>query len=103
MLFRLERFELKTFEPIVETSCEDAKARTIEPDAHSFIVKIWLEETAEEAGTARWRGHITHVPSGQRRYLKDLRDVCLFIIPYLEEMKVHLGFSWKVRQWLDRL
>ena len=33
----------------------------------SFIVRIWVEETAEESGRSSWRGHITHVPSGERR------------------------------------
>jgi hypothetical protein len=55
---------------------------------HSFIVKIWLEETAEEAGRATWRGHITHVPSGERRYLKKLDEITAFIRPYLQEMGV---------------
>ena len=67
---------------------------------HSFIVKIWLEETFEEAGKARWRGHITHVPSGARGYLKDLRDIGIFILPYLDEMKVRSGFRWRVWKWL---
>ncbi len=59
-----------------------------ELDTHSFIVKLWLEETAEENGRATWRGHITHVPSGTRRYLKDLEDIVSFIKPYLEAMGV---------------
>jgi hypothetical protein len=65
----------------------------IEFNTHSFIVKIWLEETAEEAGQARWRGHITHVPSGERRYVQDLDDIAAFIAPYLEKMGVKLGME----------
>ena len=57
-----------------------------EAHTHPFIVKIWLEESAEEAGQATWRGYITHVPSGQRRYLQSLDDIILFIKPYLEAM-----------------
>jgi hypothetical protein len=60
----------------------------IEFNTHSFIVKIWLEETTEEAGQATWRGHITHVPSGERRYVQDLGDIAAFIAPYLERMGV---------------
>jgi hypothetical protein len=59
-----------------------------QPDIQSFIVKIWLEETAEEAGIAVWRGHVTHVPSGKRRYIKELADVRAFIAPYLQRMGV---------------
>lgn len=52
----------------------------------SFIIKIWLEEMVKESGRALWRGHVTHVPSGERRYLKDLEAILAFIGPYLEEM-----------------
>ncbi len=62
-----------------------------ESDTHSFIIKIWLEETAEEAGWAIWRGHITHVPDGKRRYLKEIDEITAFIAPYLQEMGVKLG------------
>jgi hypothetical protein len=53
---------------------------------HSFIVKIWLEEPVWEASGASWRGHVTHVPGGERCYLEDLSDIINFIIPYLEQM-----------------
>lgn len=69
---------------------------------HSFIVKIWLEETFEETGNARWTGRITHVPGGEQRYLKDLSDVGIFILPYLESMKIHVGLRWRVWKWLFR-
>ena len=62
----------------------------LEDHTHSFIVKVWLEETSAEGGRATWRGHITHVPSGERRYLKDLDDITSFIAPYLEKMGVEL-------------
>lgn len=94
--------DLRELGSIVEPSREDAENTTIEDNTHSFIVKIWLEETAEEVGLARWRGYITHVPSGKRGYFKDLREVSLFLAPYLERMDVRLGFLWKVRQWLQR-
>ncbi len=77
--------------------------RSIEVNTHPFIVKIWLEETVEEANHATWRGHITHVPSGERHYLKDLDDIRLFIVPYLEQMGVEFGVRWQVKEWLKRL
>ncbi len=73
-----------------------------EVNTHPFIVKVWLEETAQQAGQATWRGHITHVPSGERRYLKDLDDITAFILPYLEEMGIKPEIGWRVRQWLKR-
>lgn len=75
----------------------------LESNTYSFIVKIWLEETVEEAGRATWRGHITHVPGGERRYLKDLDDVPAFMAPYLERMGVKFGIRWRVSNWLGRL
>ncbi len=71
-----------------------------ETNTHPFIVKIWLEETAEEAGRATWRGYIIHIPSGKQRYLQDLDDILIFIVPYLEEMGVQLKKGWWGRQWL---
>ncbi len=71
-----------------------------ETHTHSFIVKIWLEETVAEDGRATWRGHITHVPGGERRYLKKLSDVSEFIVPYLNRMGVPTGMGWRIKQWL---
>lgn len=56
--------------------------------SHSFIVKVWLEESAEEADAATWRGHITHVPGQDRRYLHTLDDIVDFIAPYLDLMDI---------------
>ncbi len=74
-----------------------------ETHTHSFIVKIWLEETLEEDGRATWRGHITHVPGGERRYLKQLNDVIGFIAPYLHKMGVRSSRGRRIRQWLRHL
>lgn len=76
---------------------------TLENDTHSFIVKIWLEDRVEKTGRARWRGHITHVPSGVRRYLRSLDDITAFMQPYLRQMGVRLGGSARLRRWLKQL
>lgn len=55
--------------------------------SHSFIVKIWLEETGEESGQTKWRGHITHVPDGVRRYVEGLDEISTFIGAYLKAME----------------
>ena len=74
-----------------------------EPQRQSFIVRVWLEETVEEAGTATWRGHITHVPNGAQRYIKGLDEIPAFIAPYLEGMGVRVRQGWPVQRWLKRL
>ena len=76
---------------------------SLEPDAQSFIIKVWVEERAEEGGRGTWRGHITHVPSGERHYLKNLDEIGDFISPYLEAMGIKLGIRWRMRRWLRRL
>jgi hypothetical protein len=79
------------------------EVETSEANTHPFIVKIWLEETVEEARRATWRGQITHVPSGKRRAFSDLSDMTAFIVPYLESMGVTPGFWQRVKQRLIRL
>ena len=51
---------------------------------HSFIVRIWLEESDTEGQPGIWRGHITHVPSGKRLYLDKLEAILEFIAPFLQ-------------------
>jgi hypothetical protein len=87
----------------VEPSSQAGGAVPDETRTHSFIVKVWLEETVAEAGKARWRGHITHVPSGERVYLQTLGEICLFVAPFLESLKVRLGYRWRVWRWLFRV
>jgi hypothetical protein len=73
-----------------------------ETSIHSFIVKIWLEESSNESDPPTWRGHITHVPSRKRRYLRNLDEITDFIALFLQSMGVHLGKRWQVKQWLKR-
>jgi hypothetical protein len=73
-----------------------------EKNTHPFIIKIWLEETEEEAGSTVWRGHITHVPTGVRSYFGALDDITSFIAPYLEQMGVQLNLIWRLRRWLKQ-
>ena len=76
---------------------------SLEATSHPFVIRIWLEDSAEEARRATWRGHITHVPSGERRYLHDLDDMAAFVAPYLESMDIKLSLWWRVRQWVKHL
>jgi hypothetical protein len=51
-------------------------------NTHAFVIKIWLEDDL------RWRGYITHVPSGEQRYIETLSEIDEFILPYLEKMGI---------------
>jgi hypothetical protein len=70
-----------------------------ESQVHSFIVKLWLEEPGNKAERLLWRGYVTHVPSGQRRYLNDLQDIVRFVESYVSETG---GKSSQHRNWLQR-
>ncbi len=60
----------------------------VETAAHSFVIRLRLEETATEASPARWRGHITHIPGNERHYIEDLDEIKRFIAPYLRSVHV---------------
>jgi hypothetical protein len=62
---------------------------TSENVVHSFVIRVWLEETAVAPQQARWRGQITHIPSKQQRYIEDLDAVLQFMTPYLRSLGVH--------------
>lgn len=54
-----------------------------DPTIHSFVIRLWQEETAETPGVIKWRGYITHIPGGKQHYLKNLQDISPFIQSYL--------------------
>ncbi len=53
----------------------------IEENTHVFIVRVWREQREIEGAMPTWRGMIEYVPSGERRYLKDLDEIRGFIAP----------------------
>lgn len=57
-------------------------------EPQSFVIKISFEENQFELPNVTWHGHITHIPSGQRRYVKSLEDIAGFIRIYLERVGV---------------
>jgi hypothetical protein len=73
-----------------------------EPRTHSFVVKIWLEETADETQHPVWRGHITHVASGQRRYVNSLAGISGYIAPYLAGWQIKLPLRERICLWWNR-
>lgn len=55
-----------------------------EDNTHVFIVRIWLEPRDIEGAPSECRGEIEHVPSGQRRYLKGLDGMEVFVSSWLK-------------------
>jgi hypothetical protein len=83
-------------------SAEEDSPDPLEGQPQSFIIKIWLEKLNRESRLATWRGHITHVPSGQRSYVQDLDDIITFIVPFLWKMGIQLKWHWRVWHWFSR-
>ncbi len=73
----------------------------LEPDTHSFVVKIWLEEAPRAMQRPIWRGHITHVTSGQRRSVKSLCGIVTFVAIYLHKMGVRSVMIERLCRWFD--
>ncbi len=71
-----------------------------EANTHVFVVKIWLEERADEENQASWRGHITYLPSGKRIYFQDLDEITAFILPHLERMGIKNSWRGRMRKLL---
>jgi hypothetical protein len=91
-----------TQEAVQSAADEGASRPYIEPYTLSFVVKIWLEETPTETNHPTWRGHITHVATGQRCYFDTLGGILAFIAPYLAELQVKLPVWQRLRLWLNR-
>ena len=53
-------------------------------EIHSFVVRLWLEETGTERQPPVWHGHITSVSSGERRYFRSLNEIPEFIRSHLD-------------------
>jgi hypothetical protein len=81
---------------------DDEESRFLESQVRSFVVRIWLEEPASAMRGAVWRGHITHVPSGRRRYVTHLDEITAFIAGYLAEMRGRAPLSEEGRAWLEQ-
>lgn len=60
------------------------------PEPQSFIIKVWIEESSEQAGHVVWRGHVTHVPSGLRRYVQSWQDIFAFLTQHLGPLGITL-------------
>jgi hypothetical protein len=75
---------------------------SIEASNQSFVIKVWLEETKAKGRSARWRGRITHVPSGDQRYVENLEQITDFISQYLERVGVKPSLFQRLRRNLRR-
>ncbi|VAW33423.1 hypothetical protein MNBD_CHLOROFLEXI01-4935 [hydrothermal vent metagenome] len=78
------------------------QAQFIEPNSHSFILKVWLIDSDKTQDKQNWRGYLTHVVSGQRRYFDNLSEMNNLLIPYLKGMGTKLPYWWRAYRWLTQ-
>jgi hypothetical protein len=58
-----------------EPPIENTDDTTSEANLFSFILRVWMEESASEERQAIWRGHVTPIPAGERYYFTDLNEI----------------------------
>lgn len=75
--------------------------------AQSFVIKVWLERAARDAGLrgerTSWRGQITQVPGGERHAVQRLDEISDVIASVLERAGVDLGWGWRWRRRWRRM
>ena len=74
--------------------------KSIQPNTHSFVVKVWSEETGAAPHEVVWRGQIMHIPSGQQKSFHNLSEIATFIGPYLQQLGVRPNWWQRLRQRL---
>lgn len=65
---------------------------------HSFIIKLWLAGEFEEKKGQEFSGYIIHIPSGEKRYVNNLKGIKTFI----EEQLKTEDKSSRFTRWLKR-
>jgi hypothetical protein len=53
-------------------------------EAHSFVIRIWKENSVDPTQTAVWRGWIRHVQSEKQHYFSDMAEINRVVVRYLE-------------------
>jgi hypothetical protein len=56
-----------------------------QPEAHSFVLRIWLEDSPIGDDSARWRGRITNVLDERSRVVQDFHHVEEFVKEYVQQ------------------
>lgn len=46
-----------------------------EAEAHSFVLRIWLENRDDPHQPGEWRGWVDHVQSGRRFHFREFEDI----------------------------
>lgn len=55
-----------------------------EADAHSFVVRLWYENSEIPDANVGWRGWIDHVQSGKRHYFNNVSEINQIVSGYAD-------------------
>ena len=58
-----------------------------EAKIHSFIVRVWKEESDTKKSQAVWRGFISSITNGKRFYFSDINKLPALIVENLKEQQ----------------
>ena len=64
-------------------------------DTHSFIVRVWTEDSDNNGAPVTWRGSIDHVGQGERMYFYDLEGIVRFIRDQIGIRTKHSATIWQ--------
>jgi len=71
---------------------------SFEEDTQVFIVRFWRESRELEGAHPIWRGSVEHMPSGQRIYVKNFKEVERVMSSFVrDEKKTKRNTGWKKR------
>lgn len=73
-----------------------------EKHTHVFLIKIWLEDELDSNQKTKWRGQITQIPGGEKKYFEDLNEIILLNLPYLEKIGITAGWFWQFKGWINK-
>ena len=65
-----------------------------------FWIKIELKE--DQLKSRQILGDIRDVMSGVKSPIQDLLDIITFIVPYMQQMGIRIGWLWQLISWMKR-
>jgi hypothetical protein len=89
---------------LIDEDGEDRMGRYGEAEhpTQSFVLRVWIEEPARDGSRTTWRGHITHVQTGERRSVGSIADVHRFLAEHLGALGVRFRAADRIRMLLMR-
>jgi hypothetical protein len=72
---------------------------SFEEDTQVFIVRFWRESRELEGAHPIWRGSVEHMPSGQRIYVKNFKEVERVMSSFVPREEL----NGKISGWRNKL